>query len=315
MTIERSDRPRHPIRVVARRTGLTPAVLRAWEKRYGVVVPWRTEGGQRLYSDDDVLRFSLLHQAVEEGRGISQVAGLSNEELQGLVREDAIERRVSNGPEHLGGRSVGTLLDRADRAVDQMKPGELEKILKRGALAFPVPIVVDEIVAPLLAKVGTAWQSGRVTPAHEHLATVEIRRFLEWMLGTISAGKGAPVLVSGTPSGERHELGALLSAVSGAAEGWEAVYLGPDLPAEEIVMAALKVEAEVVAVSCVDPATADHLPEELRRIRERLPADVLLIAGGPLVEGHEKLREIDGLEALGSFQEFRHRLRELGSLG
>jgi hypothetical protein len=80
-------------------------------------------------------------------------------------------------------------------------------------------------------------------------------------------------------------------------------------------MASLKVEAEVVALSCVDPSTAEHLPEELKKIRERLPADVRLIAGGPLVEENEELVGIDGLEALGSFQEFRLRLRELGSLG
>ena len=87
MDKQASESGRHPIRVVARRTGLTPAVLRAWEKRYGVVDPTRTEGGQRLYSDEDVRRLSLLRQAVEEGRSISQVVELTTEELQGLVME------------------------------------------------------------------------------------------------------------------------------------------------------------------------------------------------------------------------------------
>ena len=121
--------------------------------------------------------------------------------------------------------------------------------------------------------------------------------------------------MSGTPAGERHELGALLSAVSGAAEGWEVVYLGPDLPSEDIVMAALKVEAEVVALSCVEPTTAEGLPQELRKVRERLPADVRLIVGGPLVEGNEQLTEIDGLEVLSSFQDLRDYLRDLGASG
>ena len=315
MNTERSDQPRHPIRVVARRTGLNPAVLRAWEKRYGVVEPSRTEGGQRLYSDEDVLRLSLLHRAVEEGRSISQVAPLSTEELEVLVREDEAERGSFGVPEPLEGPSAGIILERAQRAVDRMEPGELERILTRGAMAFPVPTVIDEIIVPLVATIGSAWRAGQMGPAHEHLATVEIRRFLEWMLGTVNMGEGAPVLVAGTPAGERHELGAILSAVSGAAEGWESVYLGPDLPAEEIAMAALRLEAEVVTLSCIDPRLEEEFPKEIRKVRDRLPADVQLVVGGPVVASNEEVLGMGGVEVLASFQDLRGKLRILGSVG
>lgn len=315
MTSQQSNQPRHPIRVVARRTGLNPAVLRAWEKRYGVVEPSRTDGGQRLYSDEDVLRLSLLHRAVEEGRSISQVASFTTEELQGLVREDEAERVGAGVPEPLEGPSPARVLEKAQRAVDRMEPGELERILTRGAMAFPVPTVIDEIVVPLLATIGTSWRMGRLGPAHEHLASVEIRRFLEWMLGTVNQRESSPVLVAGTPAGERHELGAILSAVSGAAEGWQSVYLGPDLPAEEIVLAALRLEAEVVALSCVDPKVAGDAVVEVRRIRDRLPADVRLVVGGPTVSSGEEFGGMEGVEVLESFADFRARLRQLGSLG
>jgi len=200
MKKEGSGSPRHPIRVVAQRTGLTPAVLRAWEKRYEVVVPSRNEGGQRLYSDDDVLRLSLLHRAVEEGRNISQVASLSTEGLQELVREDEKERRGAGDPEPLGGRSVARILGGAQRAVNGMDPTELERVLTRGVLAFSVSIVLDDIVVPLLSRIGTDWEAGRIGPAHEHVATVVIRRFLEWLLGAVDVGDGAPVLVAATPA-------------------------------------------------------------------------------------------------------------------
>jgi DNA-binding transcriptional MerR regulator/methylmalonyl-CoA mutase cobalamin-binding subunit len=292
---------------------LNPAVLRAWEKRYGVVVPSRSDGGQRLYSDDDVLRLSLLHRALEEGRSIGQIASLSTEELQQLVREDEAERGPVSGPEPLDGPSPAKVLDRAQRAVEKMQPGAVERILTRGAMAFPVATIIDEIVVPLIGTIGRAWAEGRVGPAHEHMATVEIRRFLEWMLGTVNMGDGAPVLVSGTTAGERHELGAILSAVSGAAEGWDSVYLGPDLPAEEIVLAALRLEAEVVTLSCVDPNISDTFPEEIRKVRQRLPADVRLVVGGPQAAGNSELKEVDGVTVLGDFQELRSKLRELAS--
>ena len=315
MNKERSDSPRHPIRVVARRTGLTPAVLRAWEKRYGVVVPSRTEGGQRLYSDDDVLRLSLLNQAVEEGRNISQVASMPTAELQGLVREDEVERRGPGSPEPLGGSSTVKVLEKAQRAVDAMDAGELERVLTRGAMAFPVPTVLDEVVVPLLGTIGTAWATGRLGPAHEHLASVVIRRFLEWMLGTVDVGRGAPVLLAATTAGERHELGALLSAVSAAAEGWDGVFLGPDLPAEEIVAAALRLEAEVVALSCVDSQTAGSLAGEVKRIRERLPADVRLVLGGPVAISRATELAMDGVRVLASLREFRGNLRNHSASG
>ncbi|MBT8398268.1 MAG: MerR family transcriptional regulator [Gemmatimonadetes bacterium] len=291
---------------------MNPAVLRAWEKRYGVVVPSRTEGGQRLYSDDDVLRLSLLHRAVEEGRAISQVAPLSTEELKGLVKEDEAERASFTGPEPIDGPSPARILERAQRAVDKMEPGELEKILTRGAMAFSVSTIIEEIVVPLLGLIGRGWESGRLRPAQEHLASVEIRRFLEWMLGTVNRSEGAPVLVSGTPAGERHELGAIISAITGAAEGWDSVYLGPDLPAEEIVLAALRLEAEVVALSCVDPSIVDTFPEEIGKVRERLPADVQLVVGGPAVNGRPEVQALEGVEVLADFQELRTRLRESG---
>jgi methanogenic corrinoid protein MtbC1 len=287
--------------------------LRAWEKRYGVVYPSRTEGGQRLYSDEDVLRLALLHKAVEAGRSISQVATLSLEELTELVREDEVEGRALGSAEPLGKALPGRELEKAIRAVKEMDSPELERILTRAAMAFPVSTVVDDVVSPLLSTIGSAWVAGKVGPAHEHLATVTIRRFLEWMLGNVSVGDVSPVLVAGTPSGERHELGALLAALSGAAEGWRSIYLGPDLPAEEIVAAAIRLEAEVVALSCVDPRNVEALPKEIQAIRERLPADVHLVLGGGETLEDPRLRSLGGVEVLNDLKSLRESLRELGS--
>jgi methanogenic corrinoid protein MtbC1 len=252
---------------------------------------------------------------VEEGRSIGQVAEMTTEQLEELVREDQAERGSLGIPEPLEGPSATQVLERAQRAVERMEPGELGRILTRGAMAFPIPTVIDDIVVPLIGSIGSAWEAGRLAPAHEHLATVEIRRFLEWMLGTVTMGDGAPTLVSGTTAGERHELGALLSAVSGAAEGWDSVYLGPDLPADEITMAALRLEAEVVALSCVDPNLEQVFPVEIRKVRDRLPADVQLVVGGPIIVSNDEVLGMEGVEVLASFQDLRGKLRLLGSLG
>jgi methanogenic corrinoid protein MtbC1 len=177
-------------------------------------------------------------------------------------------------------------------------------------MTFSVPTVIDDIVVPLLTRIGTSWEAGRTGPAHEHLGTVTIRRFLEWMMGNVEVGGGAPVMIAATPAGERHELGALLSALSGAAEGWKSVFLGPDLPAGEIVTAALRLEAEVVALSCVDPRLKGTFADEVLKVRGRLPADVHLVVGGALTRTSPQLAETDGVEILESFEDLRETLRD-----
>lgn len=301
--------PRHPIRVVAKRTGLTPAVLRAWEKRYGVVDPSRTEGGQRLYSDLDVNRLILLRRAVEEGRNISSVASLSLDELMGLVAEDAESRMISPVPEPVTGSSVEQLLSRSISAVREMDPALLERTLTRAAMALSIPTVTDEIVVPLLAAIGDSWHSGRLAPAQEHMASVVIRRFLEWLLSTVAVEGGVPLLMSATPSGERHEFGALLTSVTAAAEGWKSHYIGPDLPAEEIAMGAVRLEAEVVALSVVEPTVERSVQEEIRDLRGRLPADVHLVLGGPIALKNADAWSGEGVEVLENLESLRGRLR------
>lgn len=315
MRTDQGEKPRHPIRVVSKRTGLTPALLRAWEKRYGVVTPARTEGGQRLYSDDDVHHLSLLQRVVEEGRSISQVAPLSVEELEGLAREDEAERAGSPIPEPLQAISVGGILEQAERAVSGMEPAALERILTRGAMALQMPTLIDDVLHPLLEGIGSSWERGALGPAHEHVASVVIRRFLGWLLGTVNVGEGAPVLVTATPAGERHELGALLAAISGAAEGWRAVFLGPDLPAYEIVAAALRLEAEVVALSLVDSAQVENALAEVLDLRERLPSSIRLVVGGRaelIPDVANAAKNIRGILVMDSMEEMRVSLRNVG---
>ncbi len=274
-----------------------------------MVDPSRSEGGQRLYSDEDVHRLSLLHRAVEEGRNISQVAGLSTVELLALVEEDRVERRGPRLPEPSEGASVSSVLEQAKGAVKKMDPVRLERILTRGAMAFSVPTLTDEVLVPLLASIGSSWRGGELGVAQEHLASVVIRRFLEWLLSSVDSGDLGSVFVSTTPAQERHEFGALLSAVSAAAAGWKAVYLGPDLPASEIVAAVIRLEAKVLALSLVDPALGATFPRELAELQGALPESVRMVVGGPGEVISPLREEFPDIEFMTGLQELRDSLR------
>src|SRR5678815_2708765 len=115
------DEPHHPIGVASERTGLSPDVLRVWERRYGVVEPHRSSGGQRVYSDSDIERLSLLHRATKGGHGISHVASLSKSRLEELVRDVEAARREPGGEATRSVESRATV-DKAIELTEALDP-------------------------------------------------------------------------------------------------------------------------------------------------------------------------------------------------
>jgi len=296
---------RHPIRVVSERTGLSPDLIRAWENRHGVVEPFRTDTGHRLYSDDQVEHLRLLRQATRGGRSIGQVASLSSRELGDLVREDEAGRARAPRPPESGEErpDAGALVEDALQAIRSLDPDALDEVLRRGALALGTTSFLRDLAAPLFRQVGELWHEGELRPAEEHLASAGVRRVLDWHSRS-SRGRGdRPRLIVGTPAGERHEMGALLAAAAAESEGWDVVYLGPDLPADDIAFAAIRTDARAVALSAVYAPDADALEAELRELRGRLPPQVLLLVGGAATEACRGPIEAIGILALEGVEE------------
>lgn len=301
-----ATRPRHPIKVVSSRTGLSPEVLRVWEKRYGVVHPVRTEGGQRLYSDEEIERLRLLRALTLEGRRIGEVSPLSTENLRALLIEDqdaprppAEETQVPPLPENAAFR------ERALRAVEDLDQPALRSILAQAQLSLSGSEFVEEVVGPLARDLGVRWTRGDLQIHQEHFATVEIRRLLDILMDAASTDPADPRLVVSTPAGEQHELGAMLAAAIAAGEGWRITYLGPDLPAEDLATAARSLDATAVGVSVVNARNLSGVESELRQLRSRLPRRVsLLVGGAALGPAPAFLREI-GAEYIEDLRSFR----------
>jgi DNA-binding transcriptional MerR regulator/methylmalonyl-CoA mutase cobalamin-binding subunit len=269
----------HSVRVVARRTGLSPDLLRAWERRYGAVQPVRSAGGQRNYSDADIERLQLIVQATAAGRTIGQVASLHTDELQELVAAD----RISSGALDAPAAEVPAAerhLHEALGAAERFDALALESTLRTAALQLPSDQALDRVFGPLLTAIGTRWEQGRFPPANEHLATTIIRRVLTWMSDLYAVPDLAPTIVVGTPAMQVHDLGAMLASTVAATNGWRVVFLGPSLPADELARAARMAQADTVALSIVDPIDSAQVSRELRQLRSELPRSVALVVGG-----------------------------------
>jgi methylmalonyl-CoA mutase cobalamin-binding subunit len=129
------------------------------------------------------------------------------------------------------------------------------------------------------------------------MATAQLRLFLGTLMVNTSVTDGGPPILITTPVGQRHELGALMVAVTAALAGWKPLYLGPDMPSDEIAFAATAKEIDVVALSISYPADDPRLPDALRRLRRQLPERVVLLVGGSAVAGYAEV-----LEEIGAWQ-------------
>lgn len=273
------DSARHPIGVVAQRTGLSQDILRIWERRYGVVRPRRGPDGERLYGDADIERLRLLDAAVRGGRRIGQVARLSTAALVQLVAKDEEERPHAE-PSAVPDADPGELLRDALGYARALDAAELDDTLRRAVALLGVPPFLERVAVPLLRTVGDEWHAGRLTTAQEHLASSVVHDIAADAMRTVVRRDGAPRIVVATPAGERHVIGATLAGAAAAVEGWNVIYLGADLPAEEIARAAIDAGARLVAVSVVYLESRERVIEELSKLRSLLPASVALVAGG-----------------------------------
>jgi len=305
--------PRHPIRVVAQRTGLSPDVLRAWEKRYGVVEPGRSATGQRLYSDADVERLRYLRQATEAGRTIGRVAKLSVRGLEAVVREDEAHRRTAERSRvDAASDSASGQIQEALRAIRNLDASDLDAVLVRAALRLGSAVFLEQVALPLLREVGDLWHANELGIANEHVATSATQRVLGWMLWSATPNREGPVIVVATPLGQRHEIGALVCAAVAAEEGWRVVYLGADLPAEEIARAAESRGASAVALSMVYPAGEPRVAEQVKQLGTRL-AGLPLVAGGAAASTYAAALRDVGAQLVPDLGAFRSVLAKLGS--
>jgi methanogenic corrinoid protein MtbC1 len=301
----------HPIQVVARRTGLSPDVIRVWERRYAAVSPCRSATRRRLYSDEEIERLRLLRRATLAGRRIGDVASLDDRDLARLVAEDEHAAAEAPAPAMAPSTRTRARLDECVQACRDFDVHAIECALARASVELGAPALIDELLMPLLEAVGEDWRTGRIRPAHEHMASAAVRSLLGALAARRNSGNGAPWIVVGTPSGQRHELGALAAALTATAEGWQVLYLGPDLPAEDLAAAARGVQARAVALSLVHPGDDPRLGTELRTLRQALGPGVEILTGGRAAAGYDAvLGEIAGAR-LPSLRALRERLERL----
>lgn len=240
------------IKQAAARAGISVPVLRAWERRYGIVHPERSASGYRRFDDASVARVRTMRGLVEDGWSPSAAAAAI---LAGDVPiTTAPAGAMAGAPAgsgtalHPAGEVGADLTPRLVAAAARLDPVAVETVLDELFSRGSFERVTIDFLFPALERLGVAWAAGEVSVAGEHLASAAVHRRIAMALEAAAGPGDGPRIVVGLPPGSRHELGALAFAVVASRAGLAVAYLGPDLPVADWVAAAAGSDATVIGV-------------------------------------------------------------------
>ncbi len=236
----------------ARRVGVSPELLRAWERRYRLLQPIRTDGGFRLYTDADAERVERMKHALEEGLSAAEAA------RRALAQERPPEPGLDRARERLLA---------AAHAYDDVA---LHAVLDEVLAAFSLETVLQELILPGLREIGAEWERGTLEVGQEHFASNLVRERLLALARLWSRG-GGPLAILACAPGERHDIGLIAFGLVLRSHGWRILFLGADTPLTTLSSAVETTGPRLVVVASMDSALLEAQSTELRRLGRSAP--------------------------------------------
>jgi DNA-binding transcriptional MerR regulator len=259
----------------ARRVGVSPELLRAWEARYRLLQPVRSDGGFRLYTAQDADRVARMKRGLEEGLSAAEAA-----------RRALAQARPAEG-------LLAEAQDRLLSAVRSYDEAALHAVLDEALAAFALETVLRELILPALREVGAQWERGDLEIGQEHFASNLVRERLLG-LGRFWGRGGGPLAILACPPGERHDIGLIAFGLLLRSHGWRILFLGADTPLSTLGQAVATTAPRLVVVASMDSSLLESEAGELRRLGRSAP--LVLSGAGASEELCKRLRveRLDG---------------------
>lgn len=282
------DEPTFNLKAVVQETGLKADTLRAWERRYGLPAPERTEGGHRLYSQQDIDTLKWLISRQQEGLSISRAVDMWRKleaDGQPPIEESVPSQSTpTTTPAFSEVDTISELRQTWVAACLSFNEQQAEQILAQAFALHSVKLVCFELIQKGLADIGQGWFEGKVTVQQEHFASGLVMRWLEAMLAATPAPTQAGRVVIGCSATEDHTLTALMLALLLRRHNREVVYLGANVPTERIET----IKANLIILSAQSLLSAATLLETGQRLKQ---AHKRMAYGGRIFNLQPEIRE------------------------
>lgn len=303
------DEARYKIGTVAKMTGLSPFLLRAWENRHGLLKPKRSDTGLRFYSRNEVETLRAVKQLLDKDYTIGEVSVWSPErirEVAGTLAEDrGVEATAYSESAYSRDRGRAALFASAREsllgAAARLDRRAFDSILAEVAAAAPFDAIVPGLLVPLLEAVGEGWLRGEMSIASEHFITAAVRQRLAAMIQATAPPSGPLGLLACAPD-DYHEIGALSATYLYARQGWAVTYLGANLPVEEFARAVERTRPELVGLSVVLDVPAETFRGWLETLAASCPPGTRRVCGGAGARRHASIAIASGFEVDATFE-------------
>lgn len=255
-----------PIREVSRMTGINPVTLRAWERRYGLIQPVRTESGHRLYSKADIETVNRILEWIERGVAVSKVGKI-------LARDDQQAKAIRAERDTVEEGELPQWRARLLDAVSAFDDRQLESLYGQIFATYPLGVAFEEILMPLWSEL--LRHQGQFGQASEWLffdSFLRIHTFLRLQTSTLSP---APrVLLTAMP-GECRKLELLVAALLISRDDLAVKVLGMGQPLDELTLVCEKMRPQALIIFS-NHAHNHELPERLNRLALTLDCPLFL---------------------------------------
>jgi DNA-binding transcriptional MerR regulator len=268
----------YPIKVVANQTGIAPATLRAWEKRYSSVTPERDAGGRRLYSETLLQRLRLISDLVNAGFRVSDVVDLD---------ADALEQRHDEfvaAPKHSAPKTTTSddpVAAAIDATIDFNLP-RLNRIIVEASEIHGELAMIDGFVFPVLSRMTALIDSGAAKPVHRSTLESALHTFLYERLPPLREASDRPIVAVAVPKGQDGTTGAVSSMLHASAVGWYPVMLGTDVSGGELAVAAHKIGCKAILLSIGTVKKETELVSEVEKLTSATHGEPPVFFGGRL---------------------------------
>jgi MerR family transcriptional regulator, light-induced transcriptional regulator len=294
----------HRIHRVAKLTGLSKDVIRAWERRYGLVKPLRSANRYRTYTDEEVALLRYVKSRLDQGQTIGDLATLGREELLANATRAARTEASETQP-------YERLLNELMQLLQPLRRDSFERRLNGAVAVIPFEEALHGILLPLQTRVGQLWHDGHLSVAVEHYVTNQVRQKLFAAMSHLPVHEKGLSVVVACPVGEFHEVGAQAAAYVCASRGCQTYFLGANMPLDQLAVFCRQIEPDILLLSVTSPPPAHEWYSWIATLRDLATSHRTVVVGGAGANTIALPPEAQRIEILSDLVKLQQRLTAL----